>query len=131
MNEFIVWDERFKHFIDPCEQVMITTSGSKVKGIHGGDGWIEYWKAFPYIGKTDINNKKIYADCSIAKAELEICHITVTKIGYFSKNEETCAYELKTLGNGVAVESFDFYNFDIRNIEIIDTLQENKLGLIK
>ena len=134
MNEVIVWDEEKKEF-----------SESKIV-----DGWLLHKRAFnqeskikmfPYIGKTDIDGKKIYADSSIVEFEviercccdiLEVhCECDFNKrIGYFNYNEDRLCFELKSKENDCFDSVFAFYRDRIKNLKIIDTLQENKLGLI-
>lgn len=129
MNEFIVWDEEKKAFNK--NEVWMDRFGafytlpelsySETKG--------KFWdrhsmKTFNYIGKTDINENKIYADCSIVEIEYGLYSTRRTIVGYFSYNSSFCRYDF--IGN----ESN--FNFTLINsIKIIDTIQENKLGLIK
>ena len=139
MNEFIVWDEKFKKFVDTDNIIMDLKSGG-LKGIYGGLGYVDTWKLFNYIGKKDINNKKIYADSSIVEFIYRgkkiglfgehISHEAVSLVGFFTYNNDEARYEVDILGDDKYVcLNFDSDNF--RDINIIDTIQENKLGLIK
>ena len=85
------------------------------------------------IGLKDINNKKIYTDSSI----VEFKHKTLVDkvIGYFTfANDEYLRYEIKILRINPSVKNKDNFVFAkslFSDIKIIDTIQENKLGLIK
>jgi len=87
-----------------------------------------------YIGKTDINGKKIYADSSIVEFDFRGFgeHKSSRYHGVVVWNSDRCRYDIKTFSHE------DEFVFDlgkctdrIDNIKIIDTIQENKLGLIK
>lgn len=85
-------------------------------------------ETFNYIGKADINNKKIYADCSIVEFEYfdDNPKNTCKMYGYFSFKEKELGFRVCTFNNSY------FSNFNhIRDFKIIDTIQENKLGLSK
>ena len=130
MNEFIVWDEEDKCFIDN----FVFDEYLPLNELLKGD---EIFKLFPYIGKKDINGKKIYADSSIVEfmltRESQIGSMSnefkTKKRGFISFNVEKSSCEIKTLG-----DFKDIYNFienEICDLKIIDTIQQNKLGLIK
>ncbi len=92
-----------------------------------------------YIGKTDINDKKIYADSSIIEFEKHVCiyaDLTGKKEskyqidkykGYFTFNEHTLRYNIKILTNSDNNVTWEYKNGQHRNLKIIDTIQENKL----
>ena len=128
MNEFIVWDKKIKMF---WEQKDIITMSRKIiklfdeEWFHVDDEDFTYHN---YIGKTDINNKKIYADCSIVEFFYPSNHILEVfnkEIGVFKYDKERLQY----LIYGNDGERYDIKG--LKNIKIIDTIQENKLGLIK
>ena len=139
MNEFIVWDKELKQFNVWSDNYFIFQNGTigwiSIEGIEREENSI----ALPYIGKTDINGKKIYADCSIVEFDfryIEICDLEPWKlVGYFKFNINTLRYEIKILDikneNKIAWRSLDYDEDLMSNIKIIDTVQENKLGLIK
>lgn len=80
------------------------------------------------VGLKDINNNKIYADCSIVEFEWKISGFK--KVGYFYYSNEDLCYMAK----GVSEYTSDVLFYDkhtMKNFKIIDTIQENKLGLIK
>ncbi len=76
-----------------------------------------------YIGKKDINDEKIYADSSIVELE----YMTDKYKGTISYNNDFCCYQIILMDTDDKVSINDF----VSNIKIIDTIQENKLGLIK
>jgi len=84
--------------------------------------------AVPYIGKTDIEGNKIYADFSIVEVKLKdyaILKFNPNKfIGYFSYNEKTLRY-LFHADDKIHGWGADFLNH-LEYIKIIGTLQENK-----
>ena len=138
MNEFIVWDKRSKCFIlndegfDRFEMYMDGTL-HYYQNCHDGEGFgSEDYESFNYIGLKDINNNKIYADSSIVEFEHRMhgkCR------GVFSYSNTELAYLIKL----ISVNDFTFtdktrinYNvIDISDVNLLDTIQENKLGLIK
>ena len=81
-----------------------------------------------YIGLKDIDDKKIYADSSIV--EMDYLYLNCKIKGYFFFSEITLGYHIRTL-DGFDGRTFK-YDFEaMSNIKIIDTIQENKLNLIK
>jgi len=144
MNEFIVWDKENKKFVENLTGYYL-------------DKDCLLWKeecskyecdliiatdciCFPHIGKTDINNEKIYADCSIFEFAFKGFGEVFAEsyIGYFVWNDFRLRYDIKIINK--SDKDGDSYIFDygkcLPNIinnefKIIDTLQENKLGLIK
>ena len=136
MNEFIVWDKHRNIFTD--KYVNIRPDGTlwkltRNKLVNCKDSRYE---VFNYIGKKDINNKKIYADSSIVEFEIYIVNtdytedVEYTLNGVFTYNYDELRYEIVILND----DKFICLNYDTevqRNFKIIDTIQENKLGLIK
>jgi len=88
-------------------------------------------------GIKDINNKSIYAESSIVEllVHRESANINdyrefaVSKRGYFKYNKELLCYEI--VGISPFGEHYNLSLNEVSNFEIIDTIQENKLGLIK
>lgn len=120
MNEFIVWDKEKKELYTPS-QMNFNDKGEHIK--------TDRFEWCQYIGLKDINGKKIYADCSIVEFysgnSLDDEQLLT---GYFSFNNENLRYEIKDINTK---ESFYFWNgYDESVLTVIDTIQENKLGLI-
>lgn len=96
--------------------------------------WYRY-EIFNYIGKKDINGNKIYADCSIVQMEWKDNRYSKAKkeYGYFSENKEKHCLEFIIIANCKQVKKINFVNHIdfILSLKIIDTIQKNKLGLIK
>ena len=79
------------------------------------------------IGLKDINGKSIYADSSI----VEFKNIGSNYNGYFTFDIVKLCYKVIVLDIKSVRKEFIFNSNNIENIKIIDTIQENKLGLIK
>ena len=79
------------------------------------------------IGLKDINEKSIYADCSI----VEFKNIGSNYTGYFTFDLVKLCYKIIVLDIKSVRKKFIFNSNNIENIKIIDTIQQNKLGLIK
>ena len=88
-------------------------------------GYIELEKKD--IGLKDINEKSIYADCSI----VEFKNIGSNYTGYFTFDLVKLCYKIIVLDIKSVRKEFIFNSNNIENIKIIDTIQQNKLGLIK
>lgn len=125
MDEFIVWDDKIKKFLEPMtiEQLAIS------KPIKDKFTMVN-WTICKYIGKKDINGKKIYADSSIVKVcdknskfDEDICKIIYCK--------NICAYLLCSLN--FEDDHYEPIKADYRNTyyEVVGTIQESKLGLMK
>lgn len=151
MNEFIVWDEIEKKFYNNVDSFYDDNENYKcvlLDGkVHIHHYYSEYEESlfYPYktenvlnalwdIGLNDINDKKIYADCSIVEFTYEGDFKPVTLQGYFSFDDELLCYKINLLPKldyGVN-KLFYFeakFKYRISGIKIIDTIQENKLGL--
>lgn len=89
------------------------------------------------IGLEDIEGNKIYADSSIFEFSFEtIFTISYPKIrGFFYFDDSIKAYRIKLLSTLVGIhsktENLVYHSGTTTNFKIIDTIQENKLGLIK
>ena len=135
MNEFIIWDDEDNKFII-WENVVFTKDKDDdfiiiMKEIDPIVSEGRNFKSFNYIGKKDINNNKIYADSSIC--EIAIKHRTDgnrISIGYFVFNLEYLRHEVVFI-DGYMKGKKEFYNGFMYRFKIIDTIQQNKLGLIK
>ena len=128
MNEFIVWDNKFEKFIEPSYEIVMTTKDALLKGIQGGHGFVEEWEAFNYIGKTDINDKKIYADCSIFEFDLGLYSKRRKGLGYFQWNEDLLRYEILVINSNEAKcePLLEFNPFLQGKFNIIGTIQQDK-----
>lgn len=145
MNEFIVWDKRYRVFRKLLKidfELGLYFCIDTVVPFEKGD-------LVNDIGLKDIKGKSIYADSSIVEFKLKddviFADFTSAKptiwneikmIGYFVFNNEDLRYEIdivdweknKTKSNFVGL----YYNLaTMSQFKIIDTIQENKLGLIK
>lgn len=142
MNEFIVWDKKSKSFIDHRKTTTAVSSTNSLCLFRNGviydvkiiaSNEEEECKedydvtVHKYIGKTDINNKKIYANSSIFNFGYSV--EKAKHIGYFFFCDELLSYKIKIVSKKFKGETF-IYDGSIRNIKIIDTIQENKLNLI-
>lgn len=145
MNEFIVWDKDKKCFYDGKNNginvFQLNQDGTLSFYQHYDDGYFsdeyfsdEYTNNFYIPFKNtelkDINGKSIYADSSIVEFEFYNSSNKWEKtIGYFKYIPECFCYVVIALCNSYS--SIPISTLANRNIEIIDTIQENKLGLIK
>ena len=80
------------------------------------------------IGLKDINGKSIYIDSSICKVNYFSSSDWISDYCYFSFDTENLRYIVHLINEKEIVDYESSY-FDC--FEIIDTIQENKLGLIK
>ena len=117
MNEFIVWDEYNKKFIDKSKCVF--SDGTIFRNARDFEDMVsDDLSIFNYIGKKDINNNKIYADCSI----VEFGYTSGKSIGYFTFNKDRLSYDLIDRGTKLNYS----YNYNqIHSLKVIGTLQEN------
>tara|TARA_R110000868_G_scaffold93996_1_gene259803 strand:- start:174 stop:557 length:384 start_codon:yes stop_codon:yes gene_type:complete len=85
-----------------------------------------------YIGLKDVEDNKIYADSSIVEFE----YIKSKHKGYFTWNNKTLSYDIMVIDwNFKILKNYSapigYSHLKMKNFKIIDTIQENKLGLIK
>lgn len=138
MKECIFWDSEDGKFIN-WEEVSFTKDKGDdfvivIKEIDHIYSSVRLYDSFDYIGLNDINNNKIYADCSIVEFELiinPVCRtVVLNRKGVFKYDKDLCAYIIECIDEDrILIFSTSFKH--IKNIKIIDTIQENKLGLIK
>ena len=76
------------------------------------------------VGLKDINGKSIYADSSIVEFE----HKDKKLQGFFRYSKMRLSYVIEDLYNDMGEMVYDGSQ---NNFKTIDTIQENKLGLIK
>lgn len=142
MNEFIVWDkdnyfgeDTHFHELDRFLEDGLSVHFEKDNGLviieYDVDDY-QYPKpleieTFQYIGKKDIEGNKIYADCNIVEFEI---YGDIYK-GYFKYSKKHLAYVFNFIGKRISYTINPTFNQDWSNFKIIDTIQQNKLGLIK
>ena len=133
MNEFIAWDNEDNKFISWEDMVFTKDKNDDfiviMKEIDEILSEGRNFQTFNYIGLKDINNKKIYTDSSICRANYFSFNNSdwISDYCYFSFDEENLRYTVHLINERESVD-YEAYYFDY--IEIIDTIQENKLGLI-
>lgn len=126
VNKFIAWDKDRKEFVYD----FTIYRGEAL--IRGGE-MVENSSIHQDIGLKDINNKSIYADSSIVEFEyldkkLESHYV----VGHFYFNKTELKYWIKILKcETLKYGNIGFVNARLKSIKIIDTIQENKLGLVK
>ena len=126
MNEFIVWDEDLECF--RVEDDFLLDTEDRVCNSNGELLDEETYKPFKSIGKTDIEGKKIYAESSIVEFEIDLSHKIEVKRGFISYDYECLCYRIQVKNNNIN-HGFDYYEFshyDIENLKIIGTLQQDK-----
>lgn len=128
MNEFIVWNEEKKEF---SKEFLTNYDGDIIYRNVSLDN--NTHKRFNYIGKTDINDKKIYADSSIVEFDYkgfeEIGTVTYKAIVKFDNVLGCYFFDVFSHADNNGYN----YNFlfptviyRVRNLKIIGTLQEDK-----
>lgn len=125
MSEFKIWDELLECFhldgrVELKNGTLLPT---------GND-----YTLVKAIGIKDINNKNIYADSSIVEFEIQLsdgeCCGKYKLNGFFRYDSVLLCYVLECIGfDRIFIFATSFVK--IKNIKIIDTIQDNKLGLIK
>ncbi len=130
--EKVIWDRTHNRFLDPNMingiafdngNVHYISTNEKPKLLHN-DLFAEEVEFFSYVGIDDIDSKKIYADSSI----IEMYRGLDSFIGYYTYNKNKVHYEFIII-DGCDNDSFG--NIIGSSLKIIDTIQENKLGLVK
>ena len=136
MNDFIVWDKCRKVWIDESYPFFINSRGFLCIQRNDKQMVIENdCEIFKSLGLTDIKSKSIYADSSIVEFKMMINKEEVVIKGYFSYIEEELRHEFYQYFD--QRQSFIKAFLSPRDSRItekfksIDTIQENKLGLIK
>lgn len=133
MEKFIVWDKYLEVWIDESYPFFINSDGFLCIQKKDKTMMIENnCEVFRSIGKQDINGQEIYVDCSIVEFEYDNFNGYFTDVkGYFYK--DNFQYRLKVLWSNIpqGVDSLPMAYQKSNYIKVIDTIQENKLGLIK
>lgn len=123
MNEFMVWDNIFKVFLN-SDNIFIDSKGN-MYNIEDRDIYElinNEHSLHKNIGLKDINGKSIYADSSIVENGIQ-----KWKVIY---NVFQMSYELECVSNK-SLSNMRLTGAYQNQLKIIDTIQENKLGLIK
>lgn len=123
MSEFIIWSNELKQFSESLTLKEMLKDICETWDIYE----VEECDYFEYIGIDDITDRKIYADSSIVEFTASGSHGYSQIKGYFHFSKIHLKYIIRTFTHG----SFDFNKQLYKNFKIIDTIQENKLGLIK
>jgi len=130
MKGFIVWDANDKCFYDGgmigINVFKLNQDGtlSYYDGCYDDDYANKFYTPFENIGLKDINKKSIYADSSVVEMYMGLDSF----IGYYTYNKNKAHYEFIII-DGCDNDSFG--NIIGSSLKIIDTIQENKLGLVK
>lgn len=123
MNEYIIWSKFHKNFTNDLIISGITIN----EALEENEDYI----FFRYIGLKDREGNKIYADSSIVNIEYSdyMYKNNITTVGYFTENKEKHCLEFVTENKGTI--NFIEHISGILFLRIVDTIQENRLGLIK
>ncbi len=125
MNKFIVWDNDEERFIDEskCMWRVLYFHRNEKDFVNEVSDDLDMFQS---IGKQDVYGKEIYPDCSIVEFIEE--DTNVFAIGYLCFDKKRLRYRVYDLDEKKYYKYSEFMSYDIR---VIDTIQENKLGLIK
>lgn len=142
MNGFIVWDKVARCFAQNiCLEADLLQDGIS----YSLEVKEDLYELFFAIGLTDVDGKKIYAESSIVEFDFKGNMIR----GVFRYHKRSLSYKIQILENtefilnmmllgfislqGDEIEDALLqYNSDFaKHLKIIDTIQENKQGLIK
>lgn len=141
MNEFIVWDKEKHIFVPQGEiifsfygdnKIVVTPNCIEYIGDTCHDNYNENrFNIFNHIGLKDINGKSIYADSSIVEFDKYSCGHSEQLKG-FIRESSPMIFQIVILDNDIwNILYWHEFRHSIKNFKIIDTIQENKLGLIK
>lgn len=140
MNEFAVWDNYEEEFIEDeliakySDGIMIIADlDNDVCELLNNENYKDRYQSFDYIQKDDIEGNKIYADSSIVEFDLGLHSNRKRAIGFFSFCYTFKRYQIIVLNSfEINKDALYIYNpFNMGKFKIIDTVQQNKLGLIK
>lgn len=125
----IIWDVQFKLFTKELPNgYMIDTDGLiKIYNKDGNHVEADSLIHFNYIGKIDVDKKKIHADCSIVEIGFSWQKPEERIKGFFQYDKASLGYVIWDLTKK------DFIDFDLTKMQyfkIIDTIQENRFGLM-
>jgi len=146
--EKVIWDRTHNRFLYPNMingiafdngNVHYISTNEKPKLSHN-DLFAEEVEFFSYFGLNDTSGNKIYADSSIIEFNIRNVGKQLPVIGYFKFDPILMRYYIRIVKDigvedryylGLQTIPFSVYSDFISNIKIIDTIQENKLGLVK
>lgn len=126
MNKFIVWDVDMERF--QTEDELMVNENGLVCNSQGELLEENIYKPKWHIGKTDIEDNDIYADCSIVEMTINDEDGMHSHKGFFNYNEALLCYEFKEPIPGAygrriwRMERLQTYSVIFK---IIGTLQEN------
>ncbi|MFA5669904.1 MAG: YopX family protein [Candidatus Cloacimonas sp.] len=121
MNEFIVWCKNKNEW--EADECVLTRDGKLIDIKYMKELNLENHTIYRYIGKTDIEGNKIYADCSIVEFEyydMDVDSGWVKAKSVITFDDEDLMYLIAIDG-----ELCNFKQHDIVNLRVIGTLQEN------
>jgi len=123
MDEYITWSDELKQFDDNITLKELLKDVCETWDVYE----VEEGKYFRNIGLKDINGKNIYADSSIV--EFNNSQLWNKYNGIFFYNKERLCYQIRII-DGVRNSEIIPYDIYCSDFKIIDTIQENKLGLV-
>lgn len=123
MLEFIVWDHKKKEF----DYNFLHGKNQAINDFFMFFELSRYWSIFNYIGKTDIEGNKIYAESSIVNVDVNIGIFNAELNGYFKYYKSQLGYNFhKVPFDKTSPYNIIAYNDDsFRRLRIVGTLQEN------
>ena len=127
MNEFIVWDKFNEVFYKRENFKSLKLFFSMIFSCIDGDNGLTY---HDYIGKTDIEGNKIYADSSIVRFVMSGSKKNFTATGYFFFHVYKLSYEFRCLmldnkKLGYERRDINWRHMLSNSLKVIGTLQEN------
>lgn len=130
MNEFIVWDGKKNEWAKDTYRFVIDVNGAlyvRTKTVVLEHQNVENrYKAFNYIGKTDINGKKIYADSSIVEFGYDNTNRYYDRVqGYFYQDEWQIRLKVTKSEDCVGVDNLPMTYQNPKDLKVIGNLQEN------
>lgn len=139
MNEFIVWDEENKCFVNMNMLYDIDFYSKQVNYFYleeiaesefeENSVCTSNFSICNYIGKTDIEGNKIFADSSIVEMDIYDEDGEHLHIGYFRYNDSLLLYEFIEKADSFGVKNIwrmeKLQTYSV-NLKIIGTLQQDK-----
>ena len=131
MNEFIIWDKGKERF--PTSDNFLIDSKGFISNLNNEQLDENTYIPLYYIGKTDINDKKIFADSSIVESRItyDVGGTFETLRGWFRFNSERLNYEfIVPVNHNNGMKPREIYNYSklhykMSNLKVIGSLQEN------
>lgn len=138
-TEYTLWDNTNNIFFNgvTSKRKILLTSSFGLWDIKNEDSPNDVFY-FPYTGRKDnFSGKKIYENSSIFEFDYEEIYGDINKIkmvGYFEYRIDEMRYEVNILNSSKDKHLYTSLWWDyerMTNLKVIDTIQQNKLGLIK